>query len=127
MYKEIIICIIIVCLIVCLNVITQRYTKESVEYMDEKLQFLKESMLIEENEKITDMVQGVLDNWKERKDKLEYFIEHDELEKVETELTSLKANIDVEEYKEGLIDLEKARFILKHIREKYTIKIQNIF
>lgn len=127
MYKEVAISTIIIILIIILNVITQNYTKESVSFMDEKLNYLKQNILNEENNDLQDSINNLINNWKKRKDKLEYYIEHDELEKVETELMSLKANIEVEEYQEGLPDIEKAIFILNHIKEKYSFKIQNIF
>ena len=51
----------------------------------------------------------------------------DELEKVETELTSLSAYIDIEEYDHGVPELEKGIFILNHIKEKFKFDIKNIF
>ena len=65
--------------------------------------------------------------WNERYDKMAYYIEHAELEKVDTELTALKANILIEEYKEGIPELEKCIFTLSNIKEKSEIKIKNIF
>ena len=68
-----------------------------------------------------------MDDWREIYNKLAYFIEHDELEKVETELTSLESYIKTEEYKHGVPELEKGIFILNHIKEKFKLDIKNIF
>lgn len=127
MYKELCVIIIILIFIFSFNIITQNYTKESVQIMNDKLNSLKESILTEEDEKAVSLVEEVLNDWKERKGKLEYYIEHDELEKVETELMSLKGNIEIEKYKEGVIDIQKSMFILNHIKEKFAFRIQNIF
>lgn len=129
MRKEWIICIIVISIVLVANIVTQIYTKDSVEYMDKKLEALKEALLKEEveKEKVQEEMDNVMKDWKKRYEKLAYFIEHDELEKVETELTSLKANIMVEQYEEGVPDLDKSIFILDHIKEKFKLNIKNIF
>lgn len=65
--------------------------------------------------------------WQEKHDKLAYFIEHDELEKVETELIVIKSYIETEDYEESISELDKGVFILKHIEDKYAFNLQNVF
>ncbi len=65
--------------------------------------------------------------WEERYEKMAYYIEHDELEKVETELTKLKPDIDMEEYSMGVENLDSCSFILEHIKDKSALKIVNVF
>lgn len=129
MRKEWIICIVVIFIVLVANIITQNYTKDSVEYMNKKLGILEEDLLEKEveKEKVQEEMDEVMRDWKKRYEKLAYFIEHDELEKVETELTSLKANIQVEQYEEGVQDLNKSIFILDHIKEKFKLNIKNIF
>ena len=129
MRKEWIVCSIIIFIILVANILTQNYTKDSVEYMDKKLEVLETALLEKEveKEKVQEEMDNVMKDWKKRYEKLAYFIEHDELEKVETELTSLKANIQVEQYEEGIPDLDRSIFILNHIKEKFKLNIKNIF
>lgn len=127
MYKEVCVIIVILVLIFFFNSITQEYTKECVQSVNTQLNDLKEVILKEEYEKTSSLIEEILNNWKERKDKLEYFIEHDELEKVETELMSLEANIQIEEYEHGVPDIQKAMFTLNHIKDKFAFRVQNIF
>lgn len=129
MKKELIICSCIVIAIIIGHIITQGYTKEVVFYMNEELKNLKEELLQEEvdTEKIAGQITKIREQWAEKYQKLAYFIEHDELEKVETELTSLQANIEIEEYKQGIPDLQKCIFILNHIKDKSSLQIKNIF
>lgn len=129
MRKEWIICGIVLLLVVLTNIITQNYTNQSVETMDRKLENLKQKLTQEEVEKeeVEKEFEHTMEHWKERYKILAYYIEHDELEKVETELTSLKANIQVEQYEEGVPDLEKSIFILNHIKEKFKLNIKNVF
>lgn len=130
MQREIVISIIIVVLVVVLNVITQSYTIQKVETMSQELEVLKEQMIQEEQEGqegITEKSDNIYAKWTEAYPKLAFYIEHDELEKVNTNLTGLKSYIEVGEYKEGIQELEKCKFILKHIKDKQAIKIENIF
>ena len=105
-YKEIIICIVVIVLVITLNIWTENYTKESIVKMSDRLETLKQAMNEEERNKenIESQINNILDDWNNRYQKLAYYIEHDELEKVKTELVSLKANIDVEEYEQGIPD-----------------------
>ncbi len=129
MHKELIICIVVVVVITVLDIFTQNFTNESIAYMDEELSYLKENLIIDEVDKdlVDNKMKEIYENWEEKKEKLAYYIEHDELEKVNTELSSLKANILVEEYSQGVPNLEMCKFILNHIKEKTEIKIKNIF
>ena len=129
MKKELIICSAIVIAIILGNILTQGYTKEVVLYMDEELENLKEDLLQEEvdTEKVAGKITNIREEWEKRYQKLAYFIEHDELEKVETELSSLQANIETKEYKQVIPDLQKCIFILDHIKDKSSLQIKNIF
>ncbi len=129
MHKELIICIIIILIVVATNAITQNYTKESVRVMDENLDKLEVALKEEEKdeEKLQQNLDDVMGKWRERYEMLAFFIEHDELEKVETELTSLKAEIGVEEYEQAVSSLERSIFILNHIKEKFKLNMKNIF
>lgn len=132
MWKETIICIIIVIAIIIGNVITQNYTVESVREISSNLDELKNQILKVEKEngnkeEVNEKIKKVRSQWESRHDKLAYFIEHDELEKVETSLTGLSSFIETEEYTEATSELDKSNFILKHIEEKYAFNLENIF
>jgi len=129
MHKEIIICTFIIVSVVIVNTIAQNYTKKSVEVMDEKLDDLEAVLEKDEpdEEESKEKMDEVMTTWKERYEILAFFIEHDELEKVETELTDLKAQISVQQYEEAVSNLEKSIFILNHIKEKFRLNMKNIF
>ncbi len=131
MQKEIIVCIFIIVLITVGNVVTQNYTVESVESLADQLSDLKSDIFKEEEnierDSIKDKIKQIEDNWESRHDKLAYYIEHDELEKVETNLTSLRSFIEAKENSEAVSELDKSIFVLKHIEDKYAFNLQNIF
>ena len=127
MLKEMCICIIIVVLIFGLDIFTQNYTKESMNKISEMLANLKEEILKTNKSEITKKVKEIDNNWNKMHDKLAYYIEHDELEKVDTELTKLKADQEVQKYDDCINEIETTKFILNHIKDKEKFTIQSIF
>lgn len=129
MLKESIICVVIVITIIFGNNVTQSYTKESVSELTSGLMLLREDITPEEveHEKAQNKIEEVYKQWGERHDKLAYFIEHDELEKVETELIAIKSYVESEEYEDSVSELDKCVFILQHIEDKYAFNLQNVF
>ena len=131
MLKEIIICITIVTTIVIGNSVTQKYTTESVDEMVNLLHNIKTEIFEKkENIDINNLeseIDQLKDKWEKRHEKLAFYIEHDELEKVETNLTGLKGEIEGEEYGEVMSRLDQSVFLLEHIEDKYKFNLQNIF
>lgn len=127
MYKEIIIIIVAVTLVVSLDIVTNNYTKETVNIMKEKLSVLREYIFEENKEKSDSQIPDIENEWDERYKILAFYLEHDELEKVNTELTSLKAFLNMEEYSECMNSLDKCVFILEHIQEKEETSLKSVF
>ena len=115
MRKEFVICLIIIALIAIGNFFSRDYTKKSGEEILDSLQQIKQA--VEEKEKI----------WKNKQDKLAYFIEHNELEKIDTNLVLLKSYIETEEHNETIREINELAFLVKHIEEKYAFNLKNIF
>jgi len=80
-----------------------------------------------DQQKIDEAIKKTKNDWKERYEKLAYYIEHDELEKVETHLTVLQADIEVEDYEHGIGELDSCSFVLQHIQDKESLNLRNIF
>lgn len=126
MLKEVIISIVIVLSITVLDFVTQDYTKETVKQTSIMLNNLKEEIKINE-ENISDDLEEIFKSWEEKREKMAYFIEHDELEKVETNLTNIKSYIEEDEFDMAISSIDEAEFILKHIKEKNSFNLENIF
>ena len=129
MYKELVISIIIVIAIVVGNIVTHNYTKDSVAMLNDELNTLRQILLKEEKKQdlLNKQVIEIEEKWSEKHKVLAYYTEHDELEKVETQITAVKGNIEVEEYEQCIPELDKCIFILNHIKDKDSLMIQNIF
>lgn len=129
MYKELVIIIIVIALIIIGNVVTQNNTIEAVNQISGELTLLRGEMEKEsaDQEKSKKQMKKVEEVWEEKYRMMAFYIEHNELEKVQTELTKLKADIQMEEYAQGVENLENCIFILEHIKDKSALKVVNIF
>ncbi len=133
MKKEIIIVVVIIILIITTHVLTQNYTKKSIEEMYEKLDEIEsiskriERSGEEDASELHKKIEEMQSTWGEINEKMAFYIEHNELEKVNTSLTLMKCHIEMEDYSEGLPELHNTKYILYHIQDKQSLKIINLF
>lgn len=129
MYKELIISMIILISIISLNYITQKNTDDTVEIVSKNLEIVRKDVLEEnpDKDKAVSHANEAYDKWEELDDTMAYYIEHDELEKVKTALTSMKSFVEVEEYAQSVEAIDKCIYILEHIHERELVTLDNIF
>ena len=115
MYKEFIIIFTIIAIIIGLDILCNNYIEKTVNNISEDLNILKRD--IEEKNQIQsqEKMQEIKEKWRKKYNVLAYYIEHDELEKVETKLTELSADIDTKEYEHCINDIQVTMFILEHM------------
>ena len=78
-------------------------------------------------EKMVKKMNNIKDEWREMQEKLAFYIEHAELEKIETQLHLIKGEIDAQLYNDMIPEMEKCIFILEHVEEKNLLNAKNIF
>lgn len=133
MKKELIIVIIIVIAIIMIDTITQNYTRNSFEKINNELEKIKEIInKIDDQEKnsqqeLQEKIKTMEEDWKIINRKTAFYIEHEELEKVNASMIKFKSYIQLEEYTEAIPELENCKYILDHIREKEKMQIINLF
>ena len=129
MVKEFFICTIILILIFVGNGITQGYSRDSIEDINQKLADLREEMNKEEinEEEILKDENEIDKQWEEMFSRLAYYIEHEELEKVSRNLENTKTYINLKEYDNAIKEINEGIYILNHIEDKYSFNLQNIF
>ncbi len=132
MKKELIICIIVIVLVIIGNIVTQKYTKQCTEELNKKLADLKEMIVVSEKSKEEEQVlktksEEIRQNWDDMQEILSCYIEHDELEKVETQLALLIGEMETKLYEDAIPEIEKCQFIIEHITDKTALNIKNIF
>lgn len=131
MKKEVIICIIIVLAIIAGNIFTESYTSDAVKLISDNLNELREEVISDienvDRDNVMEKIKNIEDKWHKVYYLMAYFIEHEELEKVETSLIAVESYIDSEEYGESISKIDESVFILEHIKKKYEVTLQNIF
>ena len=128
MWRDIVFCIIIIVIIITVDFFIQDYIKNSAEDMTVKLDDLKREVSNKEEEKINEVdTKEVRETWEEKYKILASVIEHDELEKVEKNLTGIYSALESNELSDVISELDESMFILRHIKDKYSFKIENVF
>ncbi len=129
MYKEIIVCILVVILIISMDLLSNNYTKKVFFSINDSLGNLRNEMLKEDKDvnKINDEITKVEQEWNSKLNLLSCYIEHNELEKVARQLTLIKGNIDVEEYNQAVPQLDDCVYVINHIEDKESLLLRNLF
>ena len=132
MTKELIISVIIVVVIVVGDTFTTRYTNKSIETTTQSLSEIREEMEKKNEEeidadKLKEQIKNIRNDWNKRHKKLAIYIEHDELEKIETNLAGLNGYLDKEEYGDSMAQLDISVYVLEHIKNKTILSLINIF
>ena len=130
MKKEIIIVSIIVFLVIVTDIITQRYTKATIGEVSNELNEICEQIDKEEpknHEEIQNKLDKTIEKWEEKKNSIEVYIEHAELEKLEMYMLDARSYVKKKEYNMAYQALETCDFIANHIIEKYKFCLENLF
>lgn len=126
MYREIVISVALLVFIFTANFFARNFTEKSIDEVTEKLEVLQTEM-ITDGQKAKQEYEELEKLWLEKYEILAYYIEHDELEKVSSELYQLKGSIQTDQIDEGIPTIENCKFMLSHIRDKDKFEIKNIF
>ena len=142
MQKEIIIVIVIVIIIISADVLTQKYTANSFTDINNQLDEISiigkeleeieklENNSLESQEKkkeLEEKIDNMQDDWRKINKRTAFYIEHDELEKVNASMTKFRSYFELEEYTEAIPELEDCKYILNHIKEKESMQFINLF
>lgn len=126
MSKEILMIIIVTTVIILLEMMTSYYTSMAMDTMSETLGTLKEELLKKDKMTVEKSMRKVEEKWDQTSNTLACYIEHDELEKVETQIATLKGKIEVNKYEESIENIDTTIFILQHIEEKEKFSLQSL-
>ena len=129
MYREIIISLIIIISIFIFDKITQSYTDKAINEAIQDLNYIKKNIKAEkiDNKEVVIKCNEKYQKWLDYHKVLAFYIEHNELEKVETNYIAGKSFIETKNYKDAIIELEKTIFVMQHINDKYSVNLENIF
>ena len=113
MSKELVISIVVLLIIIVANVCVSHFIDGKLNYMIDELEKLEICLSDGRNEDAENKISEIDHYFNESEDVLSCYIEHDELEKVKTEFTSLKAYVRFEK-DDAFEALDKIRFIIHY-------------
>lgn len=128
MKREAIITISIVLLILSAEWLTQKYTHKAFAEIEENLIQLKEEILQTNanNSQLIEKTEQISELWESKQENLSYYLEHNELEKVNTQIILIKGYLESDSPQDAIPDLEEGLYIIEHIKEKEAFKLKNI-
>ena len=129
MYREIIISVLIIVSIFIFDKMTQRYTDKAINNAIQDLNMIKQNIKEEiiDNKEVVKKCNEKYQKWLRYHKYLAFYIEHNELEKVEINYVAGKSLIEMESYEDALSEIEKTIFVMQHINDKYSVNLENIF
>lgn len=129
MKKEIITTIIIIICIIAIEIITQKYTDKGLDEVGIRLSELKDQALSKEisNDELIKRTEAIDEFWKEKDNIFSFYLEHEELEKISTQIKTIKADFESDLEEEVIPEIEKGIYILEHLKEKQKLLLKNVF
>lgn len=125
MKKEIILCGVIVLSIIIGDILMQKYTNNSLNHINYKLADIKEEINSKENFNMEE-IREVDDEWEKNFKVLTCYLEHDELEKIKTQLVIITTGMELKDKEFVIEEIDRAIYIIDHMEAKGMLKLDNI-
>ena len=126
MKKMIISIIAFICLILSMNFSLKFLNNVTME-LESKSDLLEELIVNENWDESYDEVISLLDFIDENSEKMSIFINHQEINSIESEVFKLTQYVKSETYDEALASIHYIKFSVKNINRLQKINIENIF
>lgn len=122
--KEYTIIFLIIIFVIAIEIVTDNITQKSISDINKSIQELERTL---ETEQSKEQIQKLCQAWKREKDKLSFYMEHDELEKVGVLVDNVKSDIENENTEDVKQELDEIKFLLDHVKDKQKLQLKNIF
>lgn len=126
--KEYIIILIIIVFVLLIEIITGKITNNSLENINYYISNLENG--INCNNDIEERMKELSDNWAQEEIRLSYYMEHNELERISSNITILRSNlrnISDNNYAEIRALIDEIKYRLEYIKNKQKLGLKNIF
>lgn len=126
-FKEYIIVLVILIIVFVINFITSKKLENAIGWMDDGMESIGNKISENKEDDAKKEFYELEDKWKSETEKLSYFVEHNELEKVSREVIIVEANFSINDSDKIIESINELKFLLEHIEDKNKLKLKNIF
>lgn len=122
--KEYVIIFLIIVFVVSIEIITDSITYKSISDINDRIKKVEESV---ETDEAKTKINDLYSSWKKECDRLSFYMEHDELEKVGVLVDNVKSDIENENTEDVRQELDEIKFLLDHVKDKQKLQLKSIF
>ena len=124
MKKILIICFVTVISIIVGDIFLQRFVDSTFDQMSSNLE--KMDGYVDNAEECKRQLDELDASWEKNFLKMACYLEHDELEKVKTQIVVIRAGIEADDKMFVHEEINRAIYIIQHIKEKESFRLDNI-
>lgn len=125
--KEYVIVGVILIFVFFMEHITYRNLSDSVKWMKDGITSIENKLEENRETEAQDEFLELKSKWEGEQEKLAFFVEHEELEKVSNDMVIIESNFEQNEADEIDENITDLKFMLDHIEEKNQLNLKNIF
>ena len=122
--KEYVILFFIIVFVILIEIITDNITNKSITDINSTIEDLESAL---ESGVAEEKIKNLCSSWKKEEDKLAFYMEHDELEKVGVLVDNIKSDIANDSMDEINEKVDEIKLLLEHVKNKQKIELKNIF
>ena len=125
--KEYFIILIILFLVIYINYLTDKDLKEQISWMRDGISSIENNINEENKDKAKKEFEELHNKWSDITEHLELFVDHNELEKISSDIIKIDVNLKVDENEELIENIYDLQFMLDHIEQKNKLNLRNFF
>ena len=123
--KQIIAIIIIISIIIIVDIIVGKNTKNVVEQMNSELENIDD--MLANSEDANSEIEKIVEEWDKREKILSYYMEHDEIEKIGSNIFLIQKQIEIAAFDDARMTISEVQFLFEHISDKQSLNLENFF
>lgn len=125
--KEYVIVGVILVFVLFIEHITNKNLSDSVKWMKDEITSIENKLEENKEGEAQEEFLDLKSKWEGEQEKLAFFVEHEELEKVSNDIVIIESNFEQNEADEIDENITDLKFMLDHIEEKNQFNLKNIF
>lgn len=125
--KEYVMIIIIIVFVILIEIITSIITTKIVENLHYYIDLVEDGV---DNNNVGDRMEELSSEWQKSEIKLAFFMEHNELEKINADIINLRSNVknrNNNNYEDIKEIIDEINYRLEYVKNKQKLSLKNIF